>query len=121
MNMLKLKYLASPGAKTNFTALTFSLKFLVYFLEKKSHPKIHPDVTTSCYRTMSHPAKIYKPNFISAQLPWYISDQTAFIIEGRNVRLHVAPDKTNGWRFFLYENRSDLRFESFALYLYSEG
>ena len=34
--MLRLKYLDSSGAIIKCTALTFSLKFLVYFLEKKT-------------------------------------------------------------------------------------
>ena len=61
--MLKLKYLASPGAKTKCNALTLSLKFLVYFLKKKSQPKVHPGVTTSCYRTIIQPRQNIQTKF----------------------------------------------------------
>ena len=93
--MLKLKYLDNPGTIIKCTALTFSLNSWYIFWKKKSQPKVHPDVTISCYRTIIPPTKTYKPNSISAQLFGCISDQTTFVIEGRNVSLHVAPDETN--------------------------
>ena len=45
--------------------------------------------------TNKPPAKTYKPNFISAQLFWCISDHTAFVIEGRNASLHVVSAEIN--------------------------
>ena len=93
--MLKAKYQDNPGTKTKCAALTFSLKIL------------HPEFTILCYRTIIPPCKTYKPNFISAQLFWCIYDQTAFVIEGRNVSLHVAPDEITV-EDLCYENRLDL-------------
>ena len=94
--MLKAKYLDNPGAKTECTALTFLL-ISWYIFSKKSQPKVHPDITISCYRTIFQPCENIETKFIhvSAQLFWCNSDQTAFVIEGRNVRLHVASDETS--------------------------
>ena len=73
--MLKPKYVDNPGAKTKCTALTFSLNSL-YIFRKISQPKVHVDVTISCYRTIIPPRQNIQTKFYicSVILVYFRSD-----------------------------------------------
>ena len=71
--------------KTKCTASTFGI-FFVYLMEKISQPRVHLDVSISCYRAPLPPRQKHTNPYLLSYSDVF---STVFIIECRNVGLHI--------------------------------